>query len=150
MCQILIRILCDIMSQPNLFQRPYNNVLDFEKKFDAIHASKVKVLKPVVLNQEILALLINPDKNQKPEYEHEPDPEPKPEYKNRVRYTIVTCGDITEYLVTLRLDNCDKLYEDVEETKVFENEQDALTCFHEMKCMRTLFPLYVLGEFQKY
>jgi hypothetical protein len=70
-------------------------------------------------------------------------------YKNRIRYTIVVCGDITEYLVTLRPDNSAGLY-DVEETNVFDNEEEALTCFHAMKCMRSLFPLYVLGEFQQY
>ena len=117
---------------PNFFQRRlewHSRVVDFEKKFEKIRAPKVKVMKPVLLALKRL-----------------PVPEPVPEYTNRVRYTIVTCGNVTEYLVTLRLD---KRY-DLEETKVFDNEEDALTCFHAMKCMRTLFPLYVLDEFQKY
>jgi len=113
--------------QSKYFQR--RNKADFEKKSDV---PKVKVLKPVILAFKCVSPA--------------PVPEPAPEYTNRVRYTIVTCGDMTEYLVTLRLD---KRY-DLEETKVFDNEEDALTCFHAMKCMRTLFPLYVLDEFQKY
>lgn len=128
--------------KPNFFERRWvwhERVMEFEKKFETI--------RQVIRNDRerdfgVRNLSIDFSKEVAPKVEHI--------YKNRVRYTIMRCGDITEYLVTLRLDNSDELYDDVEETKVFENEEDALTCFHAMKCMRTLFPLYVLGEFQKY
>jgi len=138
--------------QPNFFQRRWEwhtRVVEFEKKYEAIHPQQV--VRPTADDyyfQTILAVLKKIPVVPAPE--PAPEPAPAPKYKNRVIYSIMRFGDLTEYLVTLKLDNSDDLYEDVEETKVFKTEQDALACLNAMKPFKTLLPQCALAEFQKY
>jgi len=61
-------------------------------------------------------------------------------YKNRIYMSTVNCGGVKTYLVTLKLDNSEDLYDDVEETKEFNTEADAMRCFQETLKLKTLLP----------
>jgi hypothetical protein len=122
------------MSKPNYFQTRWewhSRVIDFEKKF-----------RPRLLFR--------------PVQEPVPVPRPRPvqtdadKYNNRLPFCIVNFGGKKEYLVTLKLDNDDELYDDVEETRVFETEQAAQQCFQSMLAIRRIYPCSLLREFKSY
>lgn len=70
-------------------------------------------------------------------------------YKNKIYFTILTCGGIREYLVTLKLS--DTFYNNMEgEMRVFETEQEARQCFqslipykHDSQTLLEKFKTYV-------
>jgi hypothetical protein len=119
----------------NYFQKRWEwhwRVIEFEKKFQA---------RPLF---------------REPEPEPRQVPRPRPvatdadKYNNRVYFSIVNCGGTKEYLVTLKLDNDDDLYDDVEETRVFETEKEAQQCFQSMIAIRRIYPYSLLEQFQLY
>lgn len=142
--------------EPNLFQRRWEwheRVVDFEKKFDAI---RPPLLPPKLVRQnalvspyaELARELVARDLSK--EFAQMPKVAPITPYKNRLFCVTMRCGDITEYLVSLVLDNSDELYDEVEETKVFDTEQAALTCFHDMQHIKTLYPSCAMDLFKNY
>jgi len=142
------------MSQPNFFQRRWEwhwRVVDFEKKFEAIRPappvrSKTNDLKDLL---SFLATLETKGTTKSTcrggggngDNDH---------YKNRLIMSTVKCYGNTTYLVTLRLDNADDLYDDVEETKEFDTELDASRCFQSMLKLKTMFPQTAHQLFQDY
>jgi hypothetical protein len=121
------------MSKPNYFQKRWewhSRVIDFEKKFRPRPLFRPPVQEPV--------------------------PRPRPvqtdadKYNNRLHFSIVSFGGKKEYLVTLNLDNDDELYDDVEETRVFETEQAAQQCFQSMLAIRRVYPCSLLEQFKLY
>ena len=123
--------------QPNFFQRRWewhSRVVDFEKKYEKIHPPRLPRIESKVL--EVFATL--------------KVPETKPKcrggggngdnYKNRIYMATVNCGGVKTYLVTLKLDNSEDLYDDVEETKEFDTEAEAMRCFKETLKLKTLLP----------
>jgi hypothetical protein len=148
------------MSQPNFFQRRWEwhwRVVDFEKKFEAIRPapsvrSKTNDLKDLLSFLATLETKLNTNLTTKPTprggggngdnaHDH---------YKNRLMMSTVNCGGDKTYLVTLLLDNADDLYDDVEETKEFDTESDALRCFQSMLKLKTMFPQTAHQLFQDY
>ena len=70
-------------------------------------------------------------------------------YKNKIYFTILTCGGIREYLVTLKLD--DTFYNNTEgEMRVFETEQEARQCFQSLIPYKHVSPPTLLEKFKTY
>jgi hypothetical protein len=132
--------------KPNLFQRRWKwheRVVDFEKKFDAIHPP---LLPPKLVRHnatQTLSQTLVP-RNLSDDFEQATS------YKNRLFCVKMRCGDTTEHLVSLMLDNSDDLYDDVEETKVFDTEQEAIACFHAMQHIKTMYPCCAMDVFKNY
>jgi len=106
--------------QPNFFQRRWDwhwRVVDFEKKFVKIHPLPRKVL-------EVFATLKVPETKCRGGGGNGDNDN----YNNQLDLSIVICGGVKTYLVTLKLDDGDGLYDDVEETKDFS--------FYGMKAMQ--------------
>jgi hypothetical protein len=131
--------------QPNFFQRRWDwhwRVVDFEKKFEKIHPPRLPHSKVL----EVFATL--------------KVPETKPKcrggggngdnYKNRVYMSTVICGGVKTFLVTLKLDDGDGLYDDVEETKEFNTEAEAMHFFQEMLKFKNSLPQTALRLFRDY
>jgi len=139
--------------QPNFFARRWNwhsRVVDFEKKFEAIHPPIFRC-NPSVLNDMVYAIATLKN-DTKPGKYRGGNGDIGDHYKNRIYMSTVNCGQVKEYLVTFVMDNTDDLYDDVEETKVFETEADAMRCFHYMLACKvnTMFPQSAHRVFLKY
>ena len=111
--------------QPNFFQRRWDwhwRVVDFEKKFVKIHPlpQPRKVL-------EVFATLKVPETTPKCRGGGG-NGDNGDNYNNQLDMSIVICEGVKTYLVTLKLDDGDGLYDDVEETKDFS--------FYGMKAMQ--------------
>lgn len=136
------------VAQPNYFARRlewHTRVVDFEKKFEVIRPTRKRSLSP---DLSLLSLL---SRNLTPEFTMElVDSKSKCHYKNHLYCSTMRCGDITEYFVTLVLDNSDDLYDDVEETRVFDTEQDALQCFNDLIHLKTMYPSSALSVFKNH
>jgi len=147
--------------KPNLFQRRlvwHERVVDFEKKFETI---RPPLLPPKLVRHNANSCLdllqdLSKDlardlapRNLFKEFAQVSKVAPTP-YKNRLFCVTMRCGDTTEHLVSLMLDNSDDLYDDVEETKVFDTEQAALACFHAMQHIKTLYPCCARDIFKNY
>lgn len=141
--------------KPNLFQRRWNwhnRVLDFEKKYETIlHPPVPRLVRPNARDvSQVMSSLV---RDLSKDFDQEVKPAVKPAdqpYKNRLYCATMRCGDLTEHLVSLVLDNSDDLYDDVEETKVFDTEQEALTCFHALQHIKTMYPSCALDVFKNY
>jgi len=140
--RVLFREMSHV-AQPNSFARRlewHTRVVDFEKKFE--------VIRPTRSLSPDLSLL---SRNLTPEFTMElVDSKSKCHYKNHLYCSTMRCGDITEYFVTLVLDNADDLYDDVEETRVFDTEQDALQSFNDLIHLKTMYPNSALSVFKNY
>jgi hypothetical protein len=124
------------MSKPNFFQRRWewhSRVVDFEKKYEKIHPPRL----PHAQVLEIFATLKVPETKCRGGGGNGDNNE---NYKNRIFMSTVICGGDKIYLVTLKLDDGDGLYDDVEETKEFDTEADALRCFHTMIQFKNMLP----------
>ncbi len=76
-----------------------------------------------------------------------PIPPPDGEtYENEIRYKVVSEGRIW---VTVKLDNCG-LYTDLEETREFMSEAEALRCFQALLAIKHLSPNTVVEELQTF
>lgn len=122
------------MSKPNEFQKRWEwhvRCIEFEKK---LQARPVLVERPVrqrLLQQPVLHL-------------HFEIP-PAEDCLNKIEMSTTCSG----YLVILTLDNQD-LYDDIEETLVFELEKDARRCFKSMSLLENVSPISALRVFQSY
>jgi hypothetical protein len=114
--------------QPNFFLRRWewhSRVVDFEKKFEKIHPNRLPHSKVL----EVFATLKVPET--KPKCRGgggNGDNLIVDKYNNQLDISIVICEGVKTYLVTLKLDDGDGLYDDVEETKDFS--------FYGMKAMQ--------------
>ena len=108
--------------QPNFFQRRWDwpwRVVDFEKKFVKIHP----------LPRKVFATLKVPEtKCRGGGGNGDNDHLIGDNYNNQLDISIVICEGVQTYFVTLKLDDGDGLYDDVEETKDFS--------FYGMKAMQ--------------
>ncbi len=146
------------MTQPNYFSRRWdwhNRVIEFEKKYDAIHRPTPQVVNDV--NVDTLLDLLKNFKSSSKEVSHEISREVSKEvqfspeiYKNHLYFAILRYGDLTEYLVSLVLDNSDDLYEHMEETHVFTTEQEAQQCFQDLKHLKRMNPPCAMAIFKDY
>jgi hypothetical protein len=122
------------MSNPNYFQKRFEwhvRCVEFEKKYQARPVLVDRPVRQRLLQQPVLHL-------------HLKIP-PTEDYTNKIEFT--SCDG--KYLVILTLDN-QELYEDIEETLVFELEEDAHRCFKSMIPLKNVFPTSALRVFQSY
>jgi hypothetical protein len=128
--------------KPNYFQKRWDwhcRVIDFEKKFQA-RPQQPRPLTPTPRTVPTEPPLHQPRQR--------PIPNDTDAYNNRLRLSTVITGNKKTYVVTLKLDNDDELYDDVEETRVFETEEEAQQCLHALTPLQHIFPLSLLKEFQ--
>jgi len=122
------------MSKPNFFQRRWewhSRVVDFEKKYEKIHPKHC-----LPCASKVFATLKVPETKCRGGGGNGDNGN----YKNRIYMSTVSFDGDKTYLVTLKLDNSDDLYDDVEETKEFDTEEDALRCFQETIQYKTMLP----------
>ena len=129
--------------QPNFFQRRWewhSRVVDFEKKFEKIHPPRRLQLKV-------------PETKPKCRGGGGGNGDNSDKYNNQLDISIVICEGVKTYFVTLKLDDGDGLYDDVEETKDFSfNGMKAVQFFNTMLKLniKTMLPQTALRIFKDY
>lgn len=68
-------------------------------------------------------------------------------YNNRIYFTVMRCGSITEYLVSLKLNYDDY---DGSETRVFKTDKEALQCFRALIPYKHVSPQRLLHALNTY
>jgi len=126
--------------QPNFFQRRWDwhwRVVDFEKKFVKIHPPR-----------KVLTTLKVPETKCRGGGGNGDNLVDK--YNNQIYMVTAICGGVKTYFVTLKLDDGDGLYDDVEETKKFDTEAEAMRCFQETIHLKTMLPQTAHRIFKDY
>jgi hypothetical protein len=140
---------------PNFFQRRWewhSRVVDFEKKFEKIHPPRRL---PRIASQdflEVFATLKVPETKCRGGGGNG-DNLVVDKYNNQLDISIVICEGVKTYFVTLKLDDGDGLYDDVEETKDFSfNGMKAVQFFNTMLKLniKTMLPQTAHRIFKDY
>ena len=139
--------------QPNFFQRRWewhSRVVDFEKKFEKIHPPRrLPRIESKVL--DVFATLKVPEtKCRGGGGNGDNDHLLVDKYNNQLDISIVICEGVKTYFVTLKLDDGDGLYDDVEETKKFDTEAEAMRRVQETIHLKTLLPQTAHRIFKDY
>ena len=133
--------------QPNFFQRRWDwhwRVVDFEKKFVKIHPPRLPHSKVL----EVFATLKVPETKCRGGGGNGDNLIDK--YNNQIYMVTAICEGVKTYFVTLKLDDGDGLYDDVEETKKFDTEAEAMHCFQETIHLKTMLPQTAHRIFKDY
>lgn len=131
--------------QPNLFQRRFvwhTRVVEFEKKYEAIMQLPLPpppLFPPQLVRQNARDMTHDVPRDLLEDlpyiiYNNQGD------YKNHINLCASSSGAQVEYKVVLRLDDGDGLYDQENETRIFNTGEEALQFMEDIDYIKTLLP----------
>lgn len=121
----------------NSFQRFvwHTRVVEFEKKYVAL-LPPPPPFPPQLVRQSARDMTHDVPRDLLKKYKSKP----LTGYKNHINLCASFCGTQIEYKVVLRLDDCDGLYEQEKESRIFNTGEEATQFMEDMDYIKTLFP----------